>query len=330
MSVQENNEIAEPTSSEGSPEHNVPEIVPALETVTEALTLALENIAIAANAPTTEPVVAEPEHIPEPAVVTANEQVHENVAEQVAAVTETVMAANEVVQEQVAAVVETVVVANELAQEQVAEQVMGTLAAAHDLLEEKKECAADKISVMIKEIGALAKDAENVLDNIKGLNDGSATRSLAELLVAALNPEGPVKDLKIVISKDAHSIISTIAESRPAILDNIKKSLVEVTRDHKVNTNDIPQFISTVKTLYDFVCGLNKFADDVHSTAAMCETVLKIVSHFLILDDQICCDNMEQTLLLTQIDDLINSCVGLLIPLHTIKLTGCFFSFLCR
>jgi hypothetical protein len=357
MSVQENKEIAEPTSGDSLPEQNSPEPLPALETVTAALTLALDNIYVAKEGAQS----TANEQIPDPAsllaetVVAANELAQEKVMEAVVAanevlqqqVADAVVAANEVVQQQVLEqVMETVVAVNEVVQEKVVEQVTETMAAANEVVQEKvveqvmetviaanevvQEKVAEEVSVMIKEIGVLAKDAENILDNIKGLNDGSATRSLAELLVAALNPEGPVKDLKIVISKDAHSVISTIAESRPAILDNIKKSLVEVTRDNKVSTNDIPQFISTVKTLYDFVCSLKEFKPDIQSKAEICATVFKIITHFLILDDQICADNADKTLLLTQLDDLIDSGVDLLAHVPTIKLKGCFFSFLCK
>ena len=350
MSVQENKEIAEPTSGDSLPEQNSPEPLPALETVTAALTLALDNIYVAkegaqstANILITEPVVTEPEQIPDPAsllaetavaanelaqekvmetVVAANEVVQEHVVEQV---TETAVAANEVVQEHVVEqVMETVVAANELVQQQVLEQVMETVVAANELVQEK---VAEEVSVVLKEV---AKNAEQVLDNIKGVIDGSATKSLAGLLVAAINPEGGGRDLKMVISKDASNIISTVAASRPVILDDIKKSLLEVTRDNKVNSTDIPQFIAMFQSLHDFVCSLKEFKPDIQSKAELCATVFKIITHFLILDDQICADNADKTLLLTQLDDLIDSGVDLLAHVPTIKLKGCFFSFLCK
>jgi len=379
MSVQENKEITEPTLGNSLPEQNSPEPLPALETVTAALTLTIDNIYVAkegaqsvTNSLITEPVVPEPEQIPDPAsllaetvvvanevvqekvaeqvmetVVAANELVQQQVVEQVASVAETVVAANEVVQEKVAEqvmetvvaaneliqekgaeqVMETVVAANELIQEKVAEQVMETVVAANELIQEKVECAAEEVSVVIKEV---ANNAEQVLDNIKGVVDGSATESLAGLLVAAINPEGGGRDLKMVISKDASNIISTVAASRPVILDDIKKSLVEVTRDNKVNSTDIPQFIAMFQSLHDFVCSLKEFKPDIKSKAEICATVFKIITHFLILDDQICADNADKTLLLTQLDDLIDSGVDLLAHVPTIKLKGCFFSFLCK
>ena len=258
-------------------------------------------------------------------VVEANEVVQEKVAEQVM---ETVVAANEVVQEKVAEqVMEAVVVANEAVQEKVAEQVMETVVEANEVVQEKAECAAEEVSVVIKEV---ANNSEQALDNIKGAIEGSETKSLAGLLVAAINPEGGGRDLKMVISKDASNIISTVAASRPVILDNIKKSLVDVTLDNKVSTGDAPQFIAVFQSLYDFVCSLKEFKPDIKSKAEICATVFKIITHFLILDNQICADNADKTLLLTQLDDLIDSGVDLLAPVPTIKLRGCFFSFLCK
>jgi hypothetical protein len=345
MSVQENKEITEPTPGDSLPEQNAPETVSALDMAIVAIDniyVVKEGAQSTANALITESVVSEPEQALAPAsllaetVVATNEVVQQEVVEQVM---ETVVAANEVVQQQVAEqVMETVVAANEVAQQQVMEtvvaaneivqeQVMETVVAANEVVQEKVERAAEEVSVVVKEV---AKNAEQVLDNIKGVIDGSATKSLAGLIVAAINPEGGGRDLKMVISKDASNIMSTVAASRPAILDDIKKSLVEVTRDNKVNSTDIPQFIAMFQSLHDFVCSLKEFKPDIKSKAEICATVFKIITHFLILDDQICADNADKTLLLTQLDDLIDSGVDLLAHVPTIKLKGCFFSFLCK
>jgi hypothetical protein len=330
MSVQENKEITEPTPGDSLPEQNAPETVSALDMAIVAIDniyVVKEGAQSTANALITESVVSEPEQALAPAsllaetVVATNEVVQQEVVEQVM---ETVVAANEVVQQQVAEqVMETVVAANEVAQQ----QVMETVVAANEVVQEKVERAAEEVSVVVKEV---AKNAEQVLDNIKGVIDGSATKSLAGLIVAAINPEGGGRDLKMVISKDASNIMSTVAASRPAILDDIKKSLVEVTRDNKVNSTDIPQFIAMFQSLHDFVCSLKEFKPDIKSKAEICATVFKIITHFLILDDQICADNADKTLLLTQLDDLIDSGVDLLAHVPTIKLKGCFFSFLCK
>jgi vacuolar-type H+-ATPase subunit H len=326
MSVQENKEITEPTPGDSLPEQNAPETVSALDMAIVAIDniyVVKEGAQSTANALITESVVSEPEQALAPAsllaetVVATNEVVQQEVVEQVM---ETVVAANEVAQQQV---METVVAANEIVQE----QVMETVVAANEVVQEKVERAAEEVSVVVKEV---AKNAEQVLDNIKGVIDGSATKSLAGLIVAAINPEGGGRDLKMVISKDASNIMSTVAASRPAILDDIKKSLVEVTRDNKVNSTDIPQFIAMFQSLHDFVCSLKEFKPDIKSKAEICATVFKIITHFLILDDQICADNADKTLLLTQLDDLIDSGVDLLAHVPTIKLKGCFFSFLCK
>ena len=147
--------------------------------------------------------------------------------------------------------------------------------------------------------------------------------------MSALKPGG--KDLKIAISKSASNMISSIASYSPAVLDDIKKSLLEVLKDGKIDSNDIPHLISIIQSLYELMCNLKDFQLDSQSRASICAEVLKFISHFLILDDHLCVDQLNQFMFLNQIDTLIDSCVSLLSFSSAIKTEGsCLFPFLCK
>ena len=227
--------------------------------------------------------------------------------DQVAAVTEQVAAVQEQVADQVAAV-----------QEQVADQVAAV-----------QEQVADQVAAVTEQVTAAIQNAEKIIDNIKETIVEKAAQTLADTIMSALKPGG--KDLKIAISKSASNMISSIASYSPAVLDDIKKSLLEVLKDGKIDSNDIPHLISIIQSLYELMCNLKDFHLDSQSRASICAEVLKFISHFLILDDHLCVDQLNQFMFLNQIDTLIDSCVSLLSFSSAIKIEGnCLFPFLCK
>ena len=230
--------------------------------------------------------------------------------DQVAAVQEQVTAVQEHVQEQVTAVQEQVTAVQEQVNEQVA-AVKEQVAAVKEQVAAAKEQVAEQVA-----------DAKNAIIEM-------ATKSLAETVMSALKPGG--KDLKIVISKSASNMISAIASSSPAVLDDIKKSLLEVIKDNKIDSSDIPHLISIIQSLYEIVCNLKEFHLDSQSRASICAEVLKFISHYLILDDQLSVDKLDQMTFLNQIDTLIDSCAGLLSFSSAIKVDhNCLFPFFCK
>jgi phage shock protein A len=295
--------VVEPVASESLAENIQENVTPAdVEVEVEtASALALDNIYAAAEGAATtmnDQVAAVTEQ------VTA---VQEQVAEQVAAITEQVAAVQEQVTEQVTAV-----------QEQVAEQVAAV-----------QEQVAEQVAAVTEQVTAAIENAEKMIDNIKETIVEKAAQTLADTVMSALKPGG--KDLKIAISKSASNMISSIASSSPAVLDDIKKSLLEVLKDGKIDSNDIPHLISIIQSLYELMCNLRDFQFDSQSRASICAEVLKFISHFLILDDHLCVDQLNQFMFLNQIDTLIDSCVSLLSFSSAIKTEGsCLFPFLCK
>jgi hypothetical protein len=234
--------------------------------------------------------------------------------DQVAAVADQVAAAQEQVADQVAAVTEQVAEQVAAVQEQVAEQVAAV---------------TEQVAAVTEQVTAAIQNAEKIIDNIKETIVEKAAQTLADTIMSALKPGG--KDLKIAISKSASNMISSIASSSPAVLDDIKKSLLEVIKDGKIDSNDIPHLISIIQSLYELMCNLKDFQLDSQSRASICAEVLKFISHFLILDDHLCVDQLNQFMFLNQIDTLIDSCVSLLSFSSAIKIEGnCLFPFLCK
>ena len=183
-----------------------------------------------------------------------------------------------------------------------------------------QEQVAEQVAAVTEQVTAAIQNAEKMFDNIKETIVEKAAQTLADTIMSALKPGG--KDLKIAISKSASNMISSIASYSPAVLDDIKKSLLEVLKDGKIDSNDIPHLISIIQSLYELMCNLKDFHLDSQSRASICAEVLKFISHFLILDDHLCVDQLNQFMFLNQIDTLIDSCVSLLSFSSAIKIAS--------
>ena len=208
--------------------------------------------------------------------------------------------------------------------EQVTEQVAAVKEQVTEQVDAVKEQADAVKEQVAEQVAAVAEQVANAKNAIVEM----ATKSLAETVMSALKPG---KDLKIVISKSASNMITAIASSSPAVLDDIKKSLLEVIKDNKIDSSDIPHLISIIQSLYEIVCNLKEFHLDSQSRASICAEVLKFISHYLILDDQLSVDKLDQMTFLNQIDTLIDSCAGLLSFSSAIKVDhNCLFPFFCK
>lgn len=274
---QRKKKVVEPQAPVVTPEGGVENVVaPVVETVTEALALAAENISNT-QADVTDMLTDEVGAITVQVAV-AKDSAVSLVTEQVAAVTE-----------QVAAVTEQVAAAAEQA----------------------KTAAQDAVKTVTDMADSLSK---------------TAAKTLADLIAEAVNSK---KYMKVVLSKNASNMLLSIVSSSPAALDNIKHSLMEVISDGKIDSNDIPHFISIIQNLYEIVNSIREFNFDTQAKATICAEVLKFISHFLILDEQIPVAEPMRDIFINQIDCLIDSCVSLLSFQSVLSIKGCCLPF-CR
>ena len=285
---QRKKKVVEPQAPAVTPEGGVENVVaPVVETVTEALALAAENISNT-QADVTDMLTNEVGAITVQVAI-AKDSAVSLVTEQLAAVTEQVS-------EQVAAVTEQVTAVTE----QVLEQATAAVEQAQDAV----------------------KTVTDMADSLSR----TAAKTLADLIAEAVNSK---KYMKVILSKNASNMLLSIVSSSPQALDNIKHSLMEVISDGKIDSNDIPHFISIIQNLYEIVNSIREFNFDTQAKATICAEVLKFISHFLILDEQIPVAEPMRDIFINQIDCLIDSCVSLLSFQSVISIKGCCLPF-CR
>ena len=286
MPPQRKKKVVEPQAPGVAPVVGVENAVaPVVETVTEALALAAENIS---NAQTD-----------------AVDMLTDEVGAITVQVANTKDSAVSLVTEQVAVVTE-----------QVLEQVTAVT--------EQATAAVEQATAAVEQAKAAAQDAVKTVTDMADSLSRTAAKTLADLIAEAVNSK---KYMKVILSKNASNMLLSIVSSSPQALDNIKHALMEVISDGKIDSNDIPHFISIIQNLYEIVNSIREFNFDTQAKATICAEVLKFISHFLILDEQIPVAEAYRDIFINQIDCLIDSCVSLLSFQSVINIKGCCLPF---
>ena len=128
---------------------------------------------------------------------------------------------------------------------------------------------------------------------------------------------------KIVLSKESIDILNKIINLTPNFLDDVEKSLLEVIKDGKIDSNDLPHLILLIQKLYETIYKIKDMKLDSKTRTVICSEALKNIAYFLIKERRIPIDEENSDLLLEQINTLIDSCVGLLSFSKSIKVKGC-------
>ena len=131
------------------------------------------------------------------------------------------------------------------------------------------------------------------------------------------------KKIGINLSKQVVEIINKILDKTPKLLSEIEKSVSEVIKDNKIDTNDIPEFIIIVQILYERLYNLKDIVLDANKLGETCATILKFIVHTLVEERKIIIEEEKKIVFLKQFDKLIDSCVSLLNFKSALKPQAC-------
>ena len=257
---------------------------------------------------------------PEGGVENVVAPVVETVTEALALAAENISDAQTALTDEVGAITMQVSMAKDSAVSLVTEQV----ALVTEQVSEQVTAVTEQVTAAVEQATSVALGAVKTVTDMADSLSKTAAKTLANLLAEAVNSK---KYMKIVLSKNASNMILSIVSSSPLVLDNIKNSLTEVISDGKIDSNDIPHFISIIQNLYEIVHNIREFNFDAQAKATICAEVLKFIAHFLILDEQIPVAEAYRDIFINQIDCLIDSCVSLLSLQASISIKGCCLPF---
>jgi hypothetical protein len=158
-------------------------------------------------------------------------------------------------------------------------------------------------------------DSESVAPIVSNIID----QTLVDLVKKSLENEDMKKQNSILLTLEAISIINDIISQTPNTLTDIEKAAVEIIKDGKIDSKDIPNIVVIIQTIYQFIYSLKSSKFNTKKRADITANTLKYILHLFVLERRIKIEQDKQADFFTQTDLLIDSCVSLLSYSKTLK-----------
>lgn len=164
----------------------------------------------------------------------------------------------------------------------------------------------------------LVEITTNIVSNI-------VEQSLVDLVKKSLENDEMKKKITITLTPEITSVINNIISLTPNTLTDIEKATIEIIKDGKIDSNDIPNLIIVVQKIYQFIYSLKSMKLDANKRAKITGELLKYLIHLLVLERKIKIDEDPEKIyqFYTQVNALIDSCVELLSYSKSLKTKGC-------
>jgi hypothetical protein len=121
-----------------------------------------------------------------------------------------------------------------------------------------------------------------------------------------------IKQKAHILNKEYIDILNSLVGKSPKLLNDIEKSMFEIMKDGKIDSNDIPYLITIIQKLYEFLFSLKIKNMQTEKRAAICAEIIKFIVHVLIKERRIKVDPNKQDVFLSQFNALMDSCISLL------------------
>jgi hypothetical protein len=145
-------------------------------------------------------------------------------------------------------------------------------------------------------------------------------RSLVEII------DEEIKQKSMILNKDYVDVINILIKKSPELFGNIEKSIYEIMKDGKVDSNDIPHLIKIIQKLYEGIFTIKSIKLSNEKQTAICSELIKNVFKIMIKERKIKLELNKQEQFLEQFNKLIESCTSLLSFQKILKSKGCFSS----
>jgi hypothetical protein len=165
---------------------------------------------------------------------------------------------------------------------------------------------------------SLVEEKKEVDSELKDINILEA-KTLLELLLS----EEIKKNINFPLNDNVNNVINKVLKHTPDFLNDIEKAFVEIVKDNKIDSNDIPNLIVLVQKLYELIYKAKDIKLDSKKTAEVCGSVLKFIIHVLVEERKIKIDEEKKIAFLELTDKLIDSCVTLLSFSRILKGNSC-------
>lgn len=127
--------------------------------------------------------------------------------------------------------------------------------------------------------------------------------------------------VNVEISPNAKNAIHIILERNPLLFHNIQNSIKNMTKDSKIDSNDIPDIILCVQQIYEIVCSVKSYNKEELANITSC--IIKTIIHILVEERKIDVAEDKKESFLAISDKLVDSCITLMRLPSIMKPPGC-------
>ena len=149
-------------------------------------------------------------------------------------------------------------------------------------------------------------------------------QTFLDLVKKSIENEEIKKKISIPITPEVTNVINNIISLTPNTLTDIEKAIIQIMKDGKIDSKDIPNLIVVIQRIYQFIYSLKDTKFDAKKRADITATSLKYLLRLLVLERKIKIDEEKREEFFTQTDALIDSCIGLLTYSKSLKTKSCF------
>jgi hypothetical protein len=153
----------------------------------------------------------------------------------------------------------------------------------------------------------------------------SEKKSLIELLVS----EEIKSKINIKLNKNEILVINNILKYSPDFLNDVEKSIIEIVKDDRIDTNDIPNLIIIIQKLYELLHKLKNIKIENKTIADVCGNVLKFIIHIMVEERKIKIQDDKKKEFLDLANKLVDSCISLINFSKLLKSSSCLKKLCC-
>lgn len=150
-------------------------------------------------------------------------------------------------------------------------------------------------------------------------------KSLIELLVS----EEIKSKINIKLNKNEILVINNILKYSPEFLNDVEKSIIEIVKDDRIDTNDIPNLIIIIQKLYELLHKLKNIKIENKTIADVCGNVLKFIIHIMVEERKIKIQDDKKKEFLDLANKLVDSCISLINFSKLLKSSSCLKKLCC-
>lgn len=175
---------------------------------------------------------------------------------------------------------------------------------------------AESVLGTLSEVINKEEKTESLLENL-------SEQIFVDIVKKSLENEDIKNKITIKLNVDVIKIINNIITLSPNTLTDIEKAIVEIVKDGKIDSKDIPNLIVVIQRIYQFIYSIKSLKFDSKKRSEITSTSLKFFLHLLVLERKIKIDEDKEVEFLTQTDNLIDSCISLLSYSKSLRIKGC-------